>query len=261
MSESRQEIFNPFGTFDTKGYLENSTGEKDLEKVKRMEHVAFSSGLQAALDMLALTDEVTYATVLDTHRMLFQDFYPWAGRDRLSTAPDQVISKGDVSSEFRTQFEMPVDIRLAFDYGLNMAADTAKMKTKVGTIMGTFAFAHPFLDGNGRTILLVHMELCFRAGFSIAWAQTRKIDYLQALSKEIDDPNKGHLDGYLSNFIIPTNSRDGWLDQILSIQGLDGGLGIDAMDEGVYVAGRTDDPEMIKRYQAQAASSRYPTDS
>lgn len=43
MSNQPKSVFDPFGTFDSKGYLENTTGEKDLEKVKRMEHLAFST--------------------------------------------------------------------------------------------------------------------------------------------------------------------------------------------------------------------------
>lgn len=226
-----------------------------------MEHLAFSSNLQPALDMLAKAPEITYSTVLLIHKTLFADIYPWAGQDRLATAPDKVISKGDIDDPLHTQFVMPVDIRLAFDYGLNMAADAEKMRAKVGAIMGAFAYAHPFLDGNGRSILLVHMELCFRAGFSIAWASTCKADYLQALSKEIDSPNKGYLDSYLSKFIVRAQDRDGWFDQILSIQGLDGGLNMDILDDDMYVAGRTDDPKMIDQYKVQAAKKRYRIDS
>lgn len=259
MSTGRLAIFDPFGTFDSKGYLENSTGEKDLEKVKRMEHVAFSSNLERALDMLAAVKDVTYPTVLETHKTLFRDIYHWAGQDRSSTAPDKEISKGDVDSSFRTEFERPEYIQLAFDYGLRLARDPSKMKEKAGTIMGSFAFAHPFLDGNGRSILLVHMELCFRAGFSIAWASTNKTAYLEALSREIDSPDNGHLDTYLSDFIVPATGRDEWFDQTLSIQGLDGTAAIDAMDEEVYVAGDANAPEMLERYRSQAAKNRYRT--
>lgn len=260
MSSRRHAVFDPFGTFKTKGYLENATAEKDLEKVKRMEHVAFTSRIESALDMLAMTDEISYQTVLETHRTLFQDFYHWAGRDRLSTAPDKEISKGDVDSPFRTEFERPEQIKLAVDYALRLASNKNKMKEKAGTIMGLFAFAHPFLDGNGRAILLVHMELCFRAGFSIAWAATEKNAYLQALSQEIDSPELGILDRYMSNFIRPVTSRDDWLDQIVSIQGLDGAHPVNAMDDEVYVAGAANTPEMLERYRAQAAKKRYRTD-
>lgn len=256
----QQSVFDPFGTFESKGYLENATGEKDLEKVKRMEHLAFSSRLESALKKLEVSAEISYATVLDTHRTLFQDFYHWAGRDRLSTTPDKEISKGDVGSDLRTEFERPSQIKLAVEYGLRLASDKEKMRAKAGTVMGLFAFAHPFLDGNGRTILLVHMELCFRAGFSIAWAATRKTQYLQALSQEINSPDEGILDRYLKNFINPVNSRNEWLDQILNIQGLDGTSSIDAMDDKVYVAGIANTPEMLDRYKAQAAKSRYKTE-
>jgi fido (protein-threonine AMPylation protein) len=29
-------------------------------------------------------------------------------------------------------------------------------------VMGLFAYGHPFLDGNGRTMLIIHSELCRR---------------------------------------------------------------------------------------------------
>lgn len=257
MNGSAQSVFDPFGTFDTKGYLENVTGEKDLEKVKRMEHLAFSTRLGQALDMLAAIQDISYASVLNTHKTLFQDFYHWAGRDRRSTTPDKEISKGDVDSPFRTEFERPDQIELAFNYGLQLASDKDRMKTKAGTIMGLFAFAHPFLDGNGRTILLIHMELCFRAGFSIAWAATKKNDYLRALSLEIDSPDQGILDSYLQKFISPVATRKQWLEQILDIRGLDGASSIDGMDDGVYVAGDANDPQMLERYRTQAAKRQY----
>lgn len=260
MSNQPKSVFDPFGTFYSKGYLENTTGEKDLEKVKRMEHLAFSTRLEQALEMLVATKEISYATVLQTHKTLFQDFYHWAGRDRLSTAPDKEISKGDVDSPFRTEFERPEQIKLAFDYGLRLANDKNRMRVKAGAVMGLFAFAHPFLDGNGRTILLIHMELCFRAGFSIAWGATQKTAYLEALSREIDSPEKGILDVYLQRFITPVITREDWLDQILNIPGLDGNGSIDAMDHDIYVAGNSDDPEMLGRYRAQAAKNRYRTE-
>ena len=49
------------------------------------------------------------------------------------------------------------------------------MTEKPGEIMGYLAYAHPFLDGNGRTIMVVHAVLAQRAGFSIDWAATKKL--------------------------------------------------------------------------------------
>jgi cell filamentation protein len=75
------------------------------------------------------------------------------------------------------------------------------MKAKPGEIMGYLAYGHPFLDGNGRTIMTVHSVLAQRAGFSIDWSATKKDAYLEALTREIENPPKGHLDTYLTPFM------------------------------------------------------------
>ena len=62
------------------------------------------------------------------------------------------------------------------------------MAAKPGEVMGYFAYGHPFLDGNGRTIMVVHAELAERAGISIDWSATTKIGYLDALTQEIERP-------------------------------------------------------------------------
>lgn len=67
--------------------------------------------------------------------------------------------------------------------------------------MGYLAYAHPFLDGNGRTIMTVDTELCRRAGIHIDWSHSEKAPYLAALTKELQDPAKGHLDNYLRPFV------------------------------------------------------------
>ena len=65
------------------------------------------------------------------------------------------------------------------------------MREKAGEVMGYLAHGHPFLDGNGRIIMVIHSVLAQRAGFSVDWASTDKTAYLQALTKELDDPGKG----------------------------------------------------------------------
>jgi len=81
------------------------------------------------------------------------------------------------------------------------------MTAHPGDVMGMLAYAHPFLDGNGRTIMVVHTELVTRAGISIDWAKTDKQDYLAALTRELDRPGKGELDNYLKSFVGPAASR------------------------------------------------------
>ena len=119
------------------------------------------------------------------------------------------------------------------------------MREKPGVIMGYLAYAHPFLDGNGRTIMVVHCVMAQRAGFSVDWEATDKAGYLSALTRELDDPDKGNLDAYLKPFIREAVSADRLADEIARAPGLDGN------DEQNEVLGKTSDPALKTRYQQQ----------
>ena len=46
-------MFDPFGDYDSRGYLRNTAGEKDLEIIKIAEHELFRAQLPIALDFLS----------------------------------------------------------------------------------------------------------------------------------------------------------------------------------------------------------------
>lgn len=231
--------FDPFGDFATEGYLRNLAREKDPDIVRRLEHASFMTGIDAALERLAKAKRLSYADLLETHRILFEAVYPWAGQDRRTTAPDLAISKGPVL------FAHPDHIQRVVDYALTHGQDETFMKEKPGDIMGYLTYAHPFLDGNGRTIMVVHGVMAQRAGFSIDWATTEKAGYLSALTKELDDPGKGHLDAYLKPFIREAVGQDRLAAEIALAPGLDGN------DEQNEVLGKTSDPALKARYEQQ----------
>jgi cell filamentation protein len=196
-------IFDPFGDFDTRGYLRNTQQLKDPAKVKALVHRHFRKNVRSAFAALSCVDCLAYDDVLATHKMLFGGIYPWAGQDRAIVAPGLAISKDGR----RDLFAHPHDIRRAAEYALRGAQDLALMASRPGEIMGMLAYAHPFLDGNGRTIMVIHSELAVRAGIWIDWTKTAKQDYLAALTRELDRPGKGELDVYLKPFIGPAVSR------------------------------------------------------
>jgi cell filamentation protein len=209
-------VFDPFKDFATAGYLRNHEREQDLDVVKVIEHELFRAKLPEAVAFLAAAKQLSYGDFLEVHRILFQGFYPWAGEDRTTTAPDSAISKGE------TLFSHPAAARLAVEEGLRIGQSKARMRQSPGLVMGLFAYGHPFLDGNGRTMLVVHAELCWRAGFSVDWRRTAKTDYLRALSDEIAAPGKGILDGYLLRFTGPRTDRGNWSGIAATLPGLDG---------------------------------------
>ncbi|MDP4536335.1 Fic family protein [Alkalimonas collagenimarina] len=220
-------MFDPFKDFEEAGYLQNRFKEKNLEIVREIEHTMFRAGLDDALSYLSNKQQITYSDFKAVHKILFHEFYPWAGKDRNEVVPNLAISKAN------TQFCHPVDIERAVAEGLKIAHDKIQMRKRSGEVMGYFAYGHPFLDGNGRTMLIIHSELCYRAGFCIDWQQTAKNDYLSALSKEITSPGKNHLDSYLSTFIVPQRDRLAWGGSIGDIKGLDGSQAQDSV-EGEY---------------------------
>jgi cell filamentation protein len=234
--------FDPFGDFDKRGYLRNVARAKDSKIVRQMEHSSFTTGLDAALAKLAAQKSLSYDDVLATHKILFEAVYPWAGQDRLANAPRLVVSKGN--DKKKVWFAYPQDIRRAIDYALDHGQDKAFMAAKPGEVMGYLAYGHPFLDGNGRAIMVVHCILAQRAGIGIDWGSTNKNDYLAALTQELEAPGKGHLDAYLKPFIQKGVLHGGLASNVSAAPGLDG--------EGEdIVLGDTDDPELKAQYHAQ----------
>lgn len=209
--------FDPFGDAATRGYLRNSLGTSDMDVLKRFEHHEFVRKVDKAADQLAQVSKISYADIQQAHKTLFEKVYPWAGEDRSRTAPNVAITKAGKDD----MFAHPQEIGRAVDYALKQGQDKAFMAAKPGTVMGSLAHAHPFLDGNGRTIMVVHNELAHRAGISIEWEKTRRDDYLAALTKELDHPGKGHLDAYLKPFVQKVADRETQLQALKELPGLD----------------------------------------
>lgn len=233
--------FDPFGDFAARGYLRNTARAKDRAIVRQMEHSAFTTGLESAFEALSKQKTLSYADVLGTHRTLFEPVYPWAGKDRTTTAPDLAISKG--AGDNRVRFADPQDVQRAVEYGLKLGQDKAFMAAKPGEVMGYLAFGHPFLDGNGRTIVVVHCVFAHRAGIRIDWASTDKNEYLAALTRELKDPGQGHLDMYLKPCVHTSRAESDFAANVVAVPGLDG-------EDGDVVLGKTDDAALKAEYEA-----------
>lgn len=165
-----KKVFDPFGDFETQGYLRNSMGKKDSQEVKSIEHIVFLSQLPSTLDWLA-QQPLTYRTLLQTHQRLFANFYPWAGQDRLSVLPDTTVKKGEII------FANPEAIE-------QCAAHALDQKTPALVLSG-LALAHPFLDGNGRAIFVFFAEHQRRHGRLVRFDQISRSDLGRALGQSI----------------------------------------------------------------------------
>lgn len=184
-------MFDPFGDYATRGYLQNLEGERDPQRIRTVDHCLFSASAGFALSYLARRKSINYADYLEVHGILFSGFYPWAGQDRSQTAPDLAVARGGVT------FAHPGDCERAVTQGLMLGQQEGQMRARPGEVMQWFAYGHPFLDGNGRTMMLVHAKLARRAGFSINWHKADSHEFLAALAADIEDPQGGTLDRYL----------------------------------------------------------------
>ena len=87
--------FDPFGDFETEGYLRNFEKVKDLDIVKRLEHASFTTGIDEAFAQLAKPKQLGYEHVLQTHKILFDAVYPWAGQDQQRKLSDALTRELD----------------------------------------------------------------------------------------------------------------------------------------------------------------------
>ena len=192
-------MFDPFGDAQTAGYLRNVHGIKERRRIEALERLAVQGNIvPAASFQHSIRGPIRYSHVLRTHKTLLGALYPWAGNDRSITTPDFHITKAGL----KDLFSDPRDVRRAMEYALSEASNPSTMRQKPGWVMGLMAYSHPFLDGNGRTIMAVHQELCFRSGFHIDWRKTDKSRYLSTLTAELQKPGKGLLDSYLAPFVV-----------------------------------------------------------
>ena len=73
-----------------------------------------------------------------------------------------------------------------------------------------------------------------------------------ALSHEIREPGQGHLDNYLTPFIVVISSRDEWPKMISGIRGLDG------LDKEDITYESLDNPEIQQLYKTYRAKPLDP---
>ena len=110
-------ILDPFGDYETAGYLRNSYQEKDLRVVGHLETAAFEQEIVPTVRFLGRLPTLRYEHITETHQRLFNSLYPWAGsrsfRHRSSSSrPDIAIAKAG----YKILFADPGAMQLAAEH-------------------------------------------------------------------------------------------------------------------------------------------------
>lgn len=176
--------FDVFENYQTHGYLQNTQKLLLGQHLKELEHHVFMVHLPNVLEMLSSQKTLSYDTLLDTHKLLFRQLYPWAGKDRQELTPNRTVQKGHI------MFAYPYNIQKVFD--IAMEADT------LGQTLGHLAYAHPFLECNGRALFVFFDEYAKRRGKEIRWHKMKQKEFLKALTLQIEDPTGDALDKVLA---------------------------------------------------------------
>lgn len=68
-------MFDPFEDYETAGYLRNIEKIKELDALKRLEHIFVEANLEQALSYLyKIKGNITYSHFLKVHQILFSEF-------------------------------------------------------------------------------------------------------------------------------------------------------------------------------------------
>jgi hypothetical protein len=97
------QILDPFGDYETRGYLRNTYQEKDIRLVGHLETAAFEQEIISTVRFLRRLPALRYEHLTETHYKRFSSLYPWAGQDCSITAPDIAI----VKAGYKTLFAHP----------------------------------------------------------------------------------------------------------------------------------------------------------
>ncbi len=111
------------------------------------------------------------------HKHFFGELYAWAGQERtvdIIKGNSHFARSAFISSEINKQFK-----QLKADKFLQQL-DKATFSEKAAHYFNEINAAHPFREGNGRTLRAFFNGLAEQAGFQLDWTKVSTQEYIQA---------------------------------------------------------------------------------
>lgn len=163
--------------------LKNKLNIRNRDELKHAEE-EITALKQYMLMESPIKGRFTKTQLMNIHRFLFEDIYPFAGHIRR-----EQISKGD------TMFFPPHLIGQELDKVFSKAHNEKMLHEKerkhqieyLSYIMSELNIIHPFREGNGRSIreLIRCMALCY--GFSLDWSLVDRDTMIDAAVRSVVD--------------------------------------------------------------------------
>jgi len=146
---------------------------KDPEKLQELE----SAYYHVRLNQLCPLGKFDYDHLKDVHYHLFGDVYPWAGQERTID-----IAKNNsyfAHVKFLTREMNKTFSKLQGEYYLQ-GLEKNEFCIRLAHYFNEINAAHPFREGNGRTLRLFTESLANQAGYKLRWIDVGKKEYLAA---------------------------------------------------------------------------------
>jgi len=236
--------FDPFGDFATRGYLRNVAGEKDRAIVRQMEHAAFTTGLDAAFEALTKRKTDLRGRTCDASNPVRAGLFLGGRRSREdgTRSRDQQGRGWQPRSLCRSRRHSPLGrLRIEARPGQSGHGGEAGRSHGVPCIRSSLPRRQrPHHHGGAQRSCAPRGH----TGIRIDWASTDKDGYLAALTRELQDPGKGHLDAYLKPFVRKSEAEGDLPANVAAARGLHG-------EDSDVVLGATDDETLKAEYEAQ----------
>lgn len=149
------------------------TAEEEITLIKQME-----------LLKNPIKGNFTKAHLMNIHKFIFEDIYPFAGKIRR-----EQISKADTLFYPPNLIDRELDKVFATIKEKNMLEETDREKVfdNLAYVMAELNIIHPFREGNGRSIREFIRIMAKRMGYDINWGNVDKDEILEASILSVDN--------------------------------------------------------------------------
>lgn len=169
--------------YDGTDVLKNKLNIRDLAILKKAEE-EITVVKQMALYQNPIKGNFTKAHLMNIHKFIFGDIYPFAGKIR-----KEKISKADTMFYPPNLIDRELDkifLKIKSEVMLKEKSED-KVFDNLAYVMAELNIIHPFREGNGRTIREFIRLMAKRCGYSLNWGNVDSDKLLNASILSVDD--------------------------------------------------------------------------
>ena len=163
--------------------LKNKLNIRDKDELKRAEE-EYTAIKQYILLETPIKGRFTKTQLMNIHRFLFEDIFPFAGHIRR-----EQISKGNTMFYPPNLIDKELNKVFTTIHKTNMLHETDRKKQieHLSYIMSELNIIHPFREGNGRSIRELIRCMALRYGYTLDWSQVDRDTMLNAAVRSVAD--------------------------------------------------------------------------